>query len=205
MQPNFSPVRYTDMKRFTLLSALLIVPTAFVACQFTRAGYESAAYTAATTEGDYEVRDYPELAIASTTAPLKDGKRSDDGQFMQLFGYITGKNEKTQKIEMTTPVFMDGEKRTRMSFVLPKTIAADQAPKPSNEKISVTKLPARKMAVLRFSGSSNAETEEAKLALLKTWAAEKKLTITGEPVVAYYDPPFTPPKLRRNEVMLPVK
>merc|ERR1711924_159098 len=71
------------------------------------AGYETAPYTVVKTDGDFEIRSYPELGLA-TTADSKDG-------FNNLFDYISGDNERSQKIDMTTPVFTteDG-----MAFVM---------------------------------------------------------------------------------------
>ena len=69
----------------------------------------------------------------------------------------------------------------------------------------VVEVPGETMAVLRFSGSTgDARIAERKEALLRelrgsAWAP------TGEPVFLGYDPPFTLPPLRRNEVAVPVR
>lgn len=168
------------MKRKIILSATLLALLGVVACKATRAGYESASYVTKDKTQAFEIREYPELAVAS----VGSNDRKEDGQFMQLFGYITGKNEGQQKIAMTTPVFMDEKDRSRMSFVLPKELTANTAPKPQSDKVRLGKLPARKMAVLRFNGRSGREAENKNLEKLRQWMTEQKLTATGEPVVA---------------------
>ena len=56
--------------------------------------------------------------------------------------------------------------------------------------------------MLRFGGTRSAAKESEALALLKTWIAEKGLVSLESPVFGYFDPPWTPSFLRRNEVML---
>lgn len=185
----------------TLLLIVLLAAGGLVACKATRAGYDTAPNTVLSKDGSFSVRSYPELTVAVTgTQPGAD----DDGRFMRLFRYISGENETGEKIAMTTPVFMtrtaDSE---RMAFVMPENTAAKGAPQAKSGDVKVEKLPAAKYAVYRFSGSLNREAELAALAKLREWMAGQKLKPgTGEPMVAGFDPPFTPPPLRRNEVMI---
>ena len=86
-----------------------------------RAGYESAPYEVVESDGNIEIREYPDLVLASTEARLES--RGNDGSFMRLFRYISGNNESGQKIEMTTPVFMEPdspESKGQMGFVMPR-------------------------------------------------------------------------------------
>ena len=166
-----------------------------VAYTGTRAGSETAPYRVVRTDGDYELREYPTLAIVQTSM------READGSFMRLFRYIDGQNVATQKIAMTTPVFMTGGS---MAFVMPEKMPAEKVPKPSNDKVAVGSIPAGKFAVLRFSGRRNAGNETNAVATLTAWMQREKLTPTGESVFGYFDPPWTPPFMRRNEVMLRV-
>jgi SOUL heme-binding protein len=194
-----------SMKRTLIITSILGIGTLLVACKATRAGYNSAAYTTTLRSEAFEIRDYPELNLVSTQCA--EGKdREDDGQFMRLFGYITGKNSESKKIAMTTPVFMDEMAgATRMSFVLPADINQANAPSPNSDQVKLSMSPPRKMAVLRYAGRRGAAAEAVQLVRLRAWIASQKLEITGEPVAAYYDPPFMPSPLRRNEVMLPVR
>jgi DNA gyrase inhibitor GyrI len=178
-------------------------------CAFTRAGYESAAYTVVREEKPFEVRDYPELAVVTTATESAAG-RGQDGSFMRLFRYIDGQNETGQDIAMTTPVFMRdpvGPGSTgEMMFVLPAAVATSGAPTPKAEDVRLDKLPPRRYAVVRFSGTLNQESIDDALTRLRAWidARSGDLVVSGEPLVAGYDPPGTPPPLKRNEVLLPV-
>ncbi len=183
------------------LSILAIVSVLiFAGCQATRGGYESAPYAVARTSGKFTVRDYPALQVVETPMASSNGS---DGSFMRLFRFITGANEAKQKIAMTTPVFMSGsDSNATMSFVLPSTLKADTVPKPSDATVTVRELPAGRFAVLRFSGSRSAKHDAAALGRLRAWMQAEGLKELSPPVYGYFDPPWTPGFLRRNEVML---
>jgi len=189
----------------TLFVILLVgAGLVFVGCQTTRGGYESAPYKVVRTDGKFELRDYPSLAVVET--PMATSGNSDDGSFMRLFRFITGANEAKQKIAMTTPVFMSGNDTNRtMAFVLPAKLNAATAPKPADGAVTVRELPGGRFAVLRFSGGRNAKHEAETLARLRTWLAAQGLKASASPVYGYFDPPWTPLFLRRNEVMLRVE
>jgi hypothetical protein len=172
-----------------------------VGCQTTRRGYESAPYQVVRTDGKFELRDYPSLAVVET--PMAASGNSDDGSFMRLFRFITGGNEAKQKIAMTTPVFMSGNDTNRtMAFVLPAKLDAATAPKPTDGAVAVRELPGGRFAVLRFSGGRSAKRELETLARLQTWLTAQGLEASASPIYGYFDPPWTPSFLRRNEVML---
>lgn len=176
----------------TLAIGLAAVATG-VACTATRADSETAPYRVVRTEGDFEVREYPTLTIVQT--PTQDA----DNGFMRLFRYIDGQNAATQKIAMTTPVYMT---TNSMAFVMPKTMNAEEVPQPKNAEVAVSSIAAGKFAVMRFTGSRNTGNETNAMAKLTAWMQREKLTPTGEPIFGYFDPPWTPPFMRRNEVML---
>lgn len=176
----------------------------FVGCQATRSGYESAPYKVVRADGKFELRDYPSLAVVET--PMATSGNSDDGSFMRLFRFITGANEGKQKIAMTTPVFMSGNDTNRtMAFVLPAKLNATTAPKPADSAVTVRELPGGRFAVLRFSGGRSAKHEAAALAKLESWITAQGLKVLSPPAYGYFDPPWTPTFMRRNEVMLRTK
>jgi DNA gyrase inhibitor GyrI len=136
---------------------------------------------------------------------VETAMRGADDSFMRLFRYIGGQNTATQKISMTTPVFMTGtETNGTMAFVMPKTMNADATPKPANPQVAVNSIPAGRFAVFRFSGGRSAANENNAIVALTAWVAREKLQAAGEPMFGYFDPPWTPPFLRRNEAMLRV-
>ena len=66
-----------------------------VGCQTTQSGYESAPYKVVRTDGKFELRDYPSLAVVET--PMAASGNRDDESFMRLFHFISGGNEAKQK------------------------------------------------------------------------------------------------------------
>ena len=187
---------------FIILSVLGLLVVG--ACGTTRAGYETAAFSSVRTEGSFEIRDYPELTVASTS--MDPARKDRDNRFMRLFRYIDGGNEKSEKIAMTTPVFMtEAAGAAEMQFVVPAAVAQTGAPKPAAAEVAVVKRPAQRCAVHRFSGMQSKDAEAAAKSRLTEWMEKQGLKATGEPFFAYYDPPWTPGPMRRNEVLIPVK
>ena len=184
---------------FLILAVVVVV--VLVGYRTSRAGYESAPCQVVRSSGKFELRDYPALTVVET--PMTRTGNNADGSFMRLFRFITGGNEAKQKIAMTTPVFMSGsDSNATMAFVLPAKLKSDTVPKPTDGSLTVRELPAGRFAVLRFRGGRNAKNEAAALQWLKDWMTTQGLSVLSPPVFAYFDPPWTPGFLRRNEVML---
>ena len=89
-----------------------------------------------------------------------------------------------------------------MSFIMPKKAVENGVPKPAGENVTLGKIEAGRFAVLRFSGGRTAENEQAAMEKLAAWLEAQKITGKGHPAFAYYDPPWTPVFMRRNEVMI---
>jgi len=53
-------------------------------------------------------------------------------------------------------------------------------------------------------GGRNQSNEQEALGRLRAWVESRQLQVEGEPLFGYYDPPWIPTFLRRNEVMLRV-
>ena len=165
---------------------------------------ETAPFERLEKDGKFEIRDYPKLVLVSASSESGD-KRAADERFMKLFRYIGGSNDKSEKISMTTPVFMfdKGAKKT-MSFVMPASVAVAGAPKPNSEEVRVESNPSRRYAVFRFTGLRSEKKEAASLRSLADWMKRRGLKSTGETIYAYYNPPWIPGFLRRNEVLVPI-
>ncbi len=191
------------MKRNALVTtavlALLFAAAAFWLVSTSRAATETPEYKVIRSDGKFEIRDYPALTLAVTAM---DGSDMNSG-FMPLFRFITGRNETSEKIGMTAPVLIASAsgKRT-MSFIMPGKTVEKGVPKPSNEKVALENMEPSRYAVLRFDGGRSTENEAKAVARLKAWLEAGKLTAKGEPMFAYYDPPWTPVFMRRNEVMI---
>ena len=136
----------------------------------------------------------------SMTAPVAmkfEAKQSD-----------TKKNGASQKIAMTAPVSIKQEHQQqtddkwRVQFTMPSQYTMQTLPKPNNPNIEIVEVPAQTYGVIKFSGLAGAEKVAAKTEELQSWMQAQKLTITGTPELARYNPPWTLPFLRRNEVMI---
>lgn len=169
-----------------------------------RAVTETPKYVVVEKDGDFELRDYPRLALVSTGMSADD--RGMDGAFGRLFRFITGANEGERKIAMTTPVLVEGVRgeEGRMSFIVPEDVAGS-APRPRDAAVGLRSHDGGRFAVLRFKGGRTAEVERKAVAALKAEVERRKIATVGEAFFAFYDPPWTPTFLRRNEVMLRTK
>jgi DNA gyrase inhibitor GyrI len=182
------------------LILILLGVLVIAGCKTSRAGYQSAPYRVVRAAGQFELRDYPPLVVVET--PMQGRNSGMNGSFSRLFKFITGGNDAKEKIAMTTPVFMTGnESNATMAFVMPAKFSAAKVPQPADSSVKVRELPAGRFVVLRFSGGRNAKNVKKALDQLKQWMASERMAELPPPVYGYFDPPWTPPFLRRNEVM----
>lgn len=192
--------------KFGMKNSLLTGVLFFLAgCSvFGKSGVEIAPYTVLQEEENFQVRHYESLVLVTTPMATLDGQR---GPFGKLFKYISGDNDETQKIEMTAPVFMDqdqGESDT-MSFVLPESFSLDTAPEPDDPSVNLESIEDYTVATIRFSGRLTQENIQAHREQLDEWIKEKGLEPIGPAKAAGYNPPFTIPAMRRNEVLIPIQ
>jgi DNA gyrase inhibitor GyrI len=163
--------------------------------------YESADYKVISKDGAFEIREYKPMMLVSTT--MKGSELRNNSAFNRLFKYITGSNEKGQNIAMTSPVFSSNDEKVyTMSFLIPKDVANEGAPQPTDDKVKIKPMDGGRFAAYRYSGYSGAEKIKEAKQKLAGWIEKKELKTKGEMLSAGYDPPYTPPERRRNEVMV---
>lgn len=146
-----------------------------------------------------EIRAYAPRVMAVT------GMDEDaDGGFRVLAGYIFGGNAEEEKIAMTAPVqqSMAGEKE--MAFMMPAEYALEDLPEPEDQRVSFREAPAYTAAVIQFSGWASAEKADENWQQLRRFLIAEGIDITGEPTLNQYNPPWTLPFMRRNEIIVPV-
>ena len=146
-----------------------------------------------------EIRAYAARVMAVT------GMADDsDSGFRVLAGYIFGGNAEEQKIAMTAPVqqSMAGEKE--MAFMIPAEYALEDLPEPEDERVSFREAPAYTAAVIQFSGWASADKADENWQQLRQFLIAEGIDITGEPTLNQYNPPWTLPFMRRNEIIVPV-
>jgi hypothetical protein len=192
-------------KRLLLIfGALLLVGFSWIGCKASRAGYEGPDYAVISKSGKVEIRRYEDM-VGAVTPTAKDNQSGRNSGFARLFRYITGENEGKTKIAMTSPVFMasdDDANELSMMFVMPKETVKSGVPKPSSGAVSVTTTKGGDFAVLRFKGHRSQEAQKEALASLRESITKQGLKSVGDPIFAYYDPPWIPEFARRNEVLL---
>ena len=146
-----------------------------------------------------EIRAYAPRIMAVT------GMNEDsDSGFRVLAGYIFGGNAEEQKIAMTAPVqqTMAGEKE--MAFMMPAEYALKDLPQPEDQRVSFREAPAYTAAVIQFSGWASADKADGNWQQLRRFLIAEGIDIVGEPTLNQYNPPWTLPFMRRNEIIVPV-
>jgi hypothetical protein len=179
---------------------------------------EEAPYQVVKTEGSFELRDYAPHILAET---FVDGTFEEAGSsaFQRLFRYISGNNRSQTKIAMTAPVSQElGEKidmtapvgqqksggQWVVSFMMPESYSMETLPIPDDPQVSLRKVPARRMAAVRYSGFWSEKNYQKNKLKLDSWILKEGLTVSGEPIWARYNAPFVPWFMRRNEILVPV-
>lgn len=181
---------------------------------------EEPAYKTVLRDGNFEIRDYPSLIVAEVTVTGDQREAAGKG-FRLLAGYIFGGNKRRQSIAMTAPVAQapSSEKISMTApvtqianagtwivrFTMPSSYTLDTLPEPNDPKVQLIRLPAERVAVIRFSGLARKGAVDARTSELDTAAKAHHLRAIGPVSLAQYDPPWTLWFLRRNEVMIAVE
>ena len=179
---------------------------------------ESLKYSVVEKQGKMEIRQYdPYIEARTVMGESFDG--SQNSGFRVLADYIFGNNKSKQKIAMTAPVMRkeDSEKIAMtapvlmkpgqegswvMSFSMPSKYKMDDLPDPVDERVELREVDSKFVAAFRFTGFWDDEKVQKKGAELKKWLeTQGGYTVVSEVQFAGYDPPWTIPFLRRNEVL----
>lgn len=181
---------------------------------------EEAPYAVLLQDGDIQIREYESILVAETVIDADYASSGSIG-FNRLAGYIFGGNIKQQKITMTTPVLKEQESekiamtapvlqqqsgdRWIMSFVMPSNYTLLTLPKPVDPLVNIKQVPGKKVAVLGYSGSLNEQRIAEKTDDLTAWLTQKQYKMLSKARSAAYDPPWTLPFLRRNEIHIDIE
>ena len=180
---------------------------------------EEAKYNVDKKDNSFEIRDYEPYILAEI---IVDGSIEQAGNkaFNRLFNYISGENHSSDEIKMTAPVSQEprGEKirmtapvslqpaegQWAVSFMMPASYTLETLPVPNDPEIILRRVPARRVATVRYSGFWSEKKYLRYKKILEAWIQKEGLTVAGDPIWARYNSPFTLWFLRRNEVLIPV-
>ena len=193
------------MTRILTIIALLLATPAW-------AEYERPTYNVVLKEDGLEIRDY-EPAVVVETQVLASRRDAAGEAFRSLFNYISGDNTARLEIPMTSPVAQTqaGNSPGNVSgkwavrFFLPKNLSVENIPQPLQPDVNIVTLAAQRFASVSFKGTQNDKKVAKYTAQLREFIGQKKYGVAGEPVYAFYDPPFVPWFLRENEILLPIQ
>ncbi|MCX7171855.1 MAG: heme-binding protein [Proteobacteria bacterium] len=170
---------------------------------------------------NFELRQYRPVIIAEVSVEGDLDQASNKG-FRLIADYIFGNNRarsgeaekiamiapvtveaKSEKIAMTAPVTVEERGgQWRVHFVMPSEYTLATLPVPNNPQVMLREIAARRVAVESFSGLARTASIAANTEALLQWMAGRQLKPLGNPELARYNPPWTLPFLRRNEIMV---
>lgn len=178
-------------------------------------------YKLISSEENIEIREYSPILVAQISV-TGERKSAISVGFRILADYIFGNNEGRQKISMralveqqegekismTAPVIQQESKDNlhwNVRFVMPSEYTMETLPRPKNNQIEIIPISSKRYAVIRFSGLARENILQRNLDALQQYIGSKKLPGVGKPVYAFYNPPWTLPFLRRNEIMIEIR
>lgn len=188
-----------------------------------RAGTEEPHYLRTRLTDAVELRQYgPRIAAETTVAADEKGARNVG--FRRLANYIFGANHRDQKISMTAPVGQQSDNRGddiamtapvaqsrttddrwTIRFFMPSKWTMETLPTPDDDDVKLVSVPGETVAVLRFTGDRDAAAVASRTAELLDALRSAGVEAVGEPTAWFYDPPWTLPFRRRNEIAIPVE
>lgn len=179
---------------------------------------EQAKYDVVRIQDNIEIRDYSAHIVAETEVTGERKEAINQG-FRLIADYIFGNNTASQKVAMTAPVIQQPNEKIAMTapviqqgagnawkvqFVMPANYTMETLPKPNNSAVTLHHVAAKRFAVVRFSGISGEESLKRQTETLNDFIDTQKLKALSVPTFAFYNPPWTLPFMRRNEVMVEV-
>ena len=168
--------------------------------------------------GNIQIRDYGPMIVAEAEVPGGRKEAINQG-FRIIADYIFGNNISKKKVAMTAPVVQQQSEKIAMTapvtqvgsadhwkvhFVMPTSYTMETLPKPNNDAVKLVEIPGKRFAVIRFSGMAGEDSLKDHSDELNNFIAENKLNAMSPPSYAFYNPPWTLPFLRRNEVIIEV-
>lgn len=185
-----------------------------------KAWLEEPDYTVILEENGYEIRHYSPYIVAEIEVKWTYSEALNSG-FRNLAGYIFGWNTKKQSLQMTSPVIQKRSEKIRMTspvidisnktstrtvqFVMPREYSLENLPTPNDTRVQLREIPARKVVALRFTWWITEKRAEQKKLLLSELLRKENYAIIWDFLTAQYNPPFSFPLMRRNEILVEIE
>jgi len=193
---------------------------------------EEPKYEVIVSDAQFEVRHYAPVLIAETIVEGDMDAASSKG-FRLIADFIFGNNlssdtDKKSKIAMTAPVTVEPQsskiamtapvtvepqaaesnmktaKTWRINFVMPSQYTLANIPKPKNNTVTLREVPSKYFIVHKYSGFNTVSRVQTKTDETVEWAIKRSYKMIGTPQLSRYDPPWTLPMFRRNEIMIEI-
>lgn len=193
---------------------------------------EEPKYKVIHSDGSFEIRQYAPILIAETLVEGDMDEASSKG-FRLIADFIFGNNQiadaptgekiamtapvtiapQSAKISMTAPVTvepqsdgttMQSAKQWRVHFVMPSRFTLASIPKPKNNAVTLREVPSKHYVVHQYSGFNTVSRVQSKTQEASEWAIKQNFKLIGTPQLSRYDPPWTLPMFRRNEIMIEI-
>lgn len=198
---------------------LVVLASIWVAYGYFSSRVKEPKFSVVEKKDGYEIREYAPYIEARVQVSGEYREAMTSG-FRVLAGYIFGGNTKKQSIAMTAPVMEEMPEKIAMtapvsetvladnsrivSFAMPKEYTLATLPTPNDKRIEIAEVPAHKSAVLRYSGYNNSETVAQMKTKLLEYLKRDNVGVVGVPRGAGYNPPWTPPFMNRNEILVDI-
>ena len=190
---------------YIFLSILIIIVLTGFSLGPIMSKVETPKFKILSTFNNIEIRAYKPMLIAEIDV-IETRKEAVSQGFRSLADFIFGDNIGNDKIKMTAPVVQQSSSQGwKVSFVMPSSYTIHDIPKPLNNEIIIKEIPARKMAVIKFNGRNEEDNISKYENKLLKFMEQNNFVHEENPEYAFYNPPWTLPILRRNEVMIEIK
>lgn len=203
-------------KKLVLLTGASLAGFAAISWSILGSDVETPDYALISKTGNIEVRSYAPMIVAETTV---EGDREEAIQrgFRIIADYIFGSNRSSDKVAMTAPVTQQSSHSIAMTapvtqqaegnlwkvrFVMPSKYTMETLPQPVNSQVVLIQVPEKRFAAIRFSGLAGKASLENHEAELRQFISENGLKSGNSPEYAFYNPPWTLPFMRRNEILI---
>lgn len=213
-------------KRYIAATVIILLVTAGILAGPIMSRVETPTYHLVDKFDNIEIRHYEPQIVAEVRVSGPREQAIGEG-FQLLADYIFGNNITAESVAMTAPVQLQRQQTASQNiamtapvqqqsvkalagdsqewavrFVMPNEYNLATLPKANDERVSLLEIPDQTLLSIEFSGTAKPARLEKYQQQLIAFAEQQNLTPVGEPTFAFYNPPWTLPMLRRNEIHL---